>query len=106
MATKLRQVLDYFDSNSGSISLGEMARELGIEREMLDEMIAYWVRKGKLREVLSSCNDDDRVTCGCGSGPDKCAFVATMPRTFERVRESDKPKTVSLTDPLSVENVQ
>jgi hypothetical protein len=105
MATKLRQVLDYFDNNTESISLSELARELGIEREMLDEMIAYWVRKGKLREVLSSCDDDERQTCGCGSGPSKCPFVATMPRTYERVRD-DKSKTVSLSDPLSVENVQ
>jgi hypothetical protein len=57
MTTRLRQVLDAFENAQGPVSLGQMARDLGVEPGVLESMIAYWVRKGKLREVAptSAC---------------------------------------------------
>ncbi|MFN8528546.1 MAG: FeoC-like transcriptional regulator [Anaerolineae bacterium] len=80
MATTLRQVLEYFEQHHGTISLPELARQLGIERSMLEPMLEFWVRKGKLRDTSApAC-----VTCGSAEG---CPFVVTLPHRYELVTE-------------------
>ncbi|MBK8027594.1 MAG: hypothetical protein IPK19_41000 [Chloroflexi bacterium] len=89
----MRLVLDAFDTRQGAISLPQLARELGIERTMLETMIEHWVRKGKLRESgAAAC-----TTCGSASG---CPFVVAMPRSFERVRD-DAPVEVADAPPAA-----
>ncbi|MBZ0298906.1 MAG: FeoC-like transcriptional regulator, partial [Anaerolineae bacterium] len=65
MAT-LRQVLNHFEQQTGAISLNAMARELGVERPMLQEMIDYWVRKGRLREANAGTSCPSSSVCGPG----------------------------------------
>lgn len=79
--TTLRQVLDHFEQEQGAVSLPALARTLGIERGMLQTMLDYWVRKGKLREV----NAPACTTCGTASG---CPFVVKLPRQYELVSEN------------------
>jgi DNA-binding IclR family transcriptional regulator len=70
-ASTLRLVLTYFETNQGAVSLPQLARTLGIERETLHNMLDFWVRKGKLREsVGAAC-----TTCGSAAG---CPFVALI----------------------------
>ncbi|MEO8391569.1 MAG: FeoC-like transcriptional regulator [Chloroflexota bacterium] len=76
MSTTLRQVLEQFEQRQGAVSLPQMARSLGIERGMLQNMIEYWVRKGKLREVGTPVC----TTCGSASG---CPFIVVLPRCYE-----------------------
>lgn len=84
MTTTLRQVLEHFDRQQGAIALPRMARALGVERAMLEDMIAYWVRKGELRVVpTSAC-----TTCGSAAG---CPFVVALPVMYERVRRDAPP---------------
>jgi hypothetical protein len=78
MATVLRQVLDVFEQTTGPLSLAQVARELGVERGVLDGMIQHWVRKGKLRET----NGDGQICGSCG-GAEGCPFVTPMPRRYE-----------------------
>lgn len=78
MTTTLRQVLEQFERSDGVVSLPQMARTLGIERAMLQNMIDFWVRKGKLREVgAPAC-----TTCG---GASECPFMMALPRCYELV---------------------
>lgn len=84
MASQLRAVLDRFDQQTAPVSLRQMAREMDLEPGVLDGMIAYWVRKGRLREVTSS--GEACHTCGVKGA---CPFVVLMPRYFERVHEGD-----------------
>lgn len=79
MTTMLRQVLGVFEQASVPLSLGQVARELGIERGALEGMIDHWVRKGKLRAV------SEDHTCGSCGGARGCPFVARMPRRYEVV---------------------
>jgi hypothetical protein len=78
----LRQVLEQFEHQSGTLSLGQMATALGVERPILQDMIDYWVRKGRLREV---------VDCACPSGScsSGCPFIMAMPRSYEYVTEAE-----------------
>lgn len=78
MATLLKQVLELFEFSPQPLSLPEMARILGVEPGMLEAMIEYWVRKGKLREAgdtAGSC-----VLCGSRT---ECPFVVRLPRRYE-----------------------
>lgn len=83
MTTTLRQVLGHFERQSGAVSLTEMARALNVEPPMLQEMIGYWVRKGRLRQVNDPACDAS-ASCGgnCARG---CPFVFTMPAAYELV---------------------
>lgn len=76
MSTTLRQVLEHFEQNQGAVSLPQMARTLGVERGTLQNMIDYWVRKGKLREV----NSQSCTTCGSASG---CPYIMSLPHCYE-----------------------
>jgi len=76
MSTTLRQVLEQFEQSQGAVSLPQMAHALGIERGTLQNMIDYWVRKGKLREVGTPVC----TTCGSAS---ECPFVVALPRCYE-----------------------
>ena len=77
--TLLRAVLDAFKDTHNVRSLQQIAHDLDISPGMLESMIAYWVRKGQLREVAgpSSCT-------ACGSAG-HCPFVMQMPRMVEWV---------------------
>ena len=76
MATGLRDVLTLFETAERPLTINEMARRLEITPGMLESMIDYWVRKGKLRDAstVRSCN-----TCG---GAEGCPFVGKMPRRY------------------------
>lgn len=84
MTSQLRAVLNRFADQSAPISVNRLAQEMNIERGVLGDMIDYWVRKGKLREVNSggqACN-----TCGVKGA---CPFIIALPRYYELVHEAD-----------------
>lgn len=80
----LQQVLEAFERASGPVSLDELSRELGIERGVLEGMIAFWVRKGRLREEAPGCGGGG-AGCSCGTHPDGCVFAVPGPRAITLV---------------------
>ncbi len=84
MATTLRRVLEYVEDQAGAVSLAQMARELGVPRPLLQEMIDYWVRRGRLREAgAASCG-----TCGSAS---LCPAAAFVLKRYEPVNGGAEP---------------
>lgn len=84
MASQLRAVLNRFADQSTPISINRLAQEMNLEPGILCDMIDYWVRKGKLREVNSggqACN-----TCGVKGA---CPFIIALPRYYELVHDAD-----------------
>lgn len=77
----LKQVLHYFEEKNGAVTLRQMAHDLQLEPGMLDGMLDYWVRKGKIRVVDAMCS-----TCGEESA---CPFVMQMPRHYELARDDE-----------------
>ena len=80
----LKQLLTELQQAKGPINMDDLCRTLGVERGVLDEMITFWVRKGKLINTTfvpgndggcSHCATSDCSAQGCHT-PDK------MPRTF------------------------
>jgi hypothetical protein len=87
MATTLRRVLEHVESQAGAVSLAQMARDLDVPRPLLQEMIDYWVRRGRLREAGA-------VNCGtCGSAS-MCPAATFVLRRYEPVSSSDTEAAV------------
>lgn len=78
--SRLRDVLDAFQDNHAPLSMNQLCKKLSLSPPMLEEMLQYWIRKGKLREVIT----DNCQTCGDAHG---CPFVVDMPRRFELARQ-------------------
>jgi hypothetical protein len=80
----LRQVLTIFEQADGALSMAHIARELGISTAQLEGMLQYWVRKGRIREVVDSPS-------GCSSCGVKgeCPFVMALPRSYELAADDD-----------------
>ncbi|GAB4574402.1 MAG: hypothetical protein Kow0077_20760 [Anaerolineae bacterium] len=85
MPSTLRQVLQLFEESPRPLSLAEMAHTLDIEQNMLEGMIEYWVRKGKIR--ASDGDAPQCTTCGKGS---TCPYVSSFPRRYE-LRTGEEP---------------
>ena len=77
MTTTLRQVLNIFEENQQPIALSRLAVQLDTPQPLLEGMLDYWVRKGKLR-VASGHQD-----CGSCAKDGDCAFVVDIPRSYE-----------------------
>lgn len=85
MASTLTQVLRQFEATSGAVSLGQMARKLRVDPGVLQCMIDYWVRKGKIREVVHESKQC--MTCGVQAA---CPFLMAFPRYYECVSGESK----------------
>jgi hypothetical protein len=89
MTTTLRQILRHFEEINTPISLNQMATDLNLTHGVLEGMLIYWVRKGKLREI-TECHDENCPSTTCG-GPHGCPFVPNhIPRRFELATEANK----------------
>lgn len=79
--SKLGQVLESFENSPGSKSLLALARELNLSRSQTENLVDYWVRKGRIRVVAQQ---PDCQTCGSEKA---CPFIFEMPRYYEIVDE-------------------
>ena len=80
---QLREVLTAFEQG-GSMSLAEMSRRYDVDPAILEDMIQFWVRKGRLRDA---CNVGGCRSCHLSGG---CAAVTTatnQPHRYELVTE-------------------
>ena len=82
---KLRQLLEYVEDSPSGISLQEMARDLNLSISQAENMMEYWVRKGRLQAVGPAPD-----CAGCASGS-SCSFLIDFPPTFQVATEG-KPQ--------------
>ncbi len=82
----LHRILQEIEAVQGTINLSELAQRLDIEQSALEGMIAFWVRKGRLKLHEPTADKCGEVSCG-GGCPDPeevggCPFVIKLPRTY------------------------
>ena len=80
----LKQVLDELRQAQGPVNLDDLCRKLGVQRSALDEMITFWVRKGKLVDTTFMPGSADGCP-HCASSDcsaQGCHTADKMPRTF------------------------
>jgi hypothetical protein len=102
----LRELLRLVETAEGPVSLTDLSRQLGVDVPVLDGMLQYWVRKGRLvvegsgesgaqrcrgagetsgalsLPVLSAASGGCSGGCGSCSGMASCPFVARLPVTY------------------------
>jgi hypothetical protein len=78
MATLLRQVLEAFETTDTNIRLDALSRQLGVDSGTLDNMIQYWVRKGRIREI----SNDACHACSTSA----CPVMENAPRRYTLVK--------------------
>lgn len=81
-ASILTQVLQIFEETDQPFSVSAIARSLEVSPERLEGMLQYWVRKGRIREVVDAA---DCGTCGVNGS---CPFVIDMPKSYELVNDT------------------
>ena len=82
----LRKVLDEVEAARAPLDLNELSRRLDLDRSVLEGMIQFWVRKGRLVDDAAIAGRAT-VACaahGCGgcAGSQACPFTMKMPRTI------------------------
>lgn len=78
----LYQVLEAIEQANGPVSLDELSRRLKIEAGALEGMIAFWVRKGRLKDTaVAGCGGSGRG-CTCSAHPTGCVFSHAGPRVI------------------------
>ena len=83
MATStLRQVLTMFEEATTPLSIKALARSLQISPAQAENMLAYWIRKGRIRETADGAN------CGTCGANGSCPFVINLPRSYELVNDA------------------
>lgn len=90
----LNRVLQEIESTQGALTLNDLSRKLGIERGVLDGMIQFWVRKGRLldEDAVDSAAGQGCSGGSCGTscvGPAECTFVAKMPKSYSLPKDKN-----------------
>lgn len=80
---KLRQLLEYVETSPRGISLPGLAQELGISLSQTENMLDYWVRKGRLQVAEPSSS------CGNCSSNGSCPILIDSLRIYQ-IKEEGK----------------
>lgn len=87
----LWKVLHEVEAARALLDLNELSRRLDVERSVLEGMIQFWVRKGRLVDDAATAGQATMACAahGCGSGcsgAQGCPFTMKMPRTIALVK--------------------
>ena len=89
----LHQVISEIKNSQGAVSVKEIGQKLNIEPTAVEDMIEFWVRKGRLKvdQNFSPQSDLAGGCAGCTSsctGAEQCPFVMKLPKTFTPVNRA------------------
>jgi len=80
----LRQVLHEIEIARGPVTIRELCYKLDVDRNALEGMLQFWMRKGRIQIDAHKPDDPQGGSCGTScSGVANCAFIAKMPKTYE-----------------------
>jgi hypothetical protein len=84
----LWRVLREVEAAHGPIDLNELSRRLDVDRSVLDGMIQFWVRKGRLVDDAARAGEVACARHGCSvscTGAQSCPFTMKTPRTISLI---------------------
>ena len=86
----LWKILHEVEAARAPLDLNELSRRLDVERSVLDGMIQFWVRKGRLVDDAATAGQATTACAAHGctncSGAQGCPFTMKMPRTIALVK--------------------
>ncbi len=78
---KLRSVLEIIEEAKGPLSLGYVAHTLKISPEMAENLLQFWILKGRIDEL------DSGADCGSCGINGECPFVYQLPTRYQLVED-------------------
>lgn len=75
----LHQVLHEIERTTGPITVQELSQRLQLEPGVVAELVAFWVRKGRLVSGADAITTHAHHCGGDCQGPSTCHFVARLP---------------------------
>ncbi len=84
----LKRVLHEVEATREPLDLNELSRRLDVDRGVLDGMIQFWVRKGRLVDDAARSGATACARHGCGvscTGAQSCPFTMKTPRTISLI---------------------
>ena len=72
----LNQVLKAVEESQGPVRLQELSRKLNIDPAVLDSMLEFWIRKGRIRRAEQDYHGCDETDCPAG-----CRICSVKPLT-------------------------
>ncbi len=88
METTLTRILAAIEAAEGPLSLKQLADQFDLSRGLIEDMLQFWARKGRLRVIEAGAEID----CSCCAARAGCSLAAKMPKRYEIVdndNESD-----------------
>ncbi len=82
MMTLLREVLTVFEQAEGPLRLSDLAERLNVSPGVLEGMIEFWVRKGRMR-MVAGCP----INCGTCPADDCLLKTLRLPARYELTRD-------------------
>lgn len=80
----LHAVLEAIEQANGPIALNDLSRQLHLDPGVLDGMIQFWVRKGRiLQDGHAAASPHTGCGDGCHISQHGCPYVVRMPTMYE-----------------------
>jgi len=86
----LNQVLHEIENSQGPITIRELSRKLAIDPNVLEGMIQFWVRKGRITSDEDLSSGENALCSKSCSGTSDCVYITKMPKTFSVPSKSNK----------------
>lgn len=86
MRSMLTELLQMLQTSDQALTVSDLSRRMQVEPAVLEDLIAFWVRKGRISDGVTHQNLASVCTGGsacttCG-GAQTCAFVARVPKSY------------------------
>lgn len=105
MVSKLRQVLEAFKDTPHPLSLRQLSLQLNIDQALLEDMIGYWVRKGKLRDINAETGCNSSSCGGCTIVDERCPFIVEIPKRYALVTDTEPTKPAPISPVIDLRDI-
>ncbi len=86
----LHQLLHEIEKATGPITIQELSHRLNLEPGVASDMVAFWVRKGRLAAGESASTPHTSHCGGDCQGPSACHFIARVPESYAVTKDAGR----------------
>lgn len=87
----LHQLLHEIEQANGPLTIHELSQRLNLEAGVVTDMVAFWVRKGRLSTGASVPVSPSAHHCGSDcQGTAVCHFIARIPESFALTKDAGR----------------
>lgn len=84
----LHQLLHEIEQTNGPLTIQELSQRLNLESGVVMDMVAFWVRKGRLSTGASTPTAQAHHCGGDCQGTAVCHFIAKVPASYTVTKDA------------------